>query len=633
MNGNHYELAVYNGSPAGIACAVRAARQGLSVLVANHTPILGGMIANGLCVWDTQYEGKRSPIYDQLRQAMFDYYRETYGEDSPQYETCLPGPSGHSNGNFEPKVAQMLVEKMVAAESGIELLMRHYPTAAEIAERMVKSVTFAEMGEDGLPKEGGSRVVITADTWADCSYEGDLMAVCGTPYRYGREHRSEFNEPHAGKIFVRPSKEPPNDRLAFLAGEHDKLNLRRFPGFQEIVETDGSGEGDRRIQAFNWRTMLTNVKGNVLPVEKPEGYNRNYIETLEKPGVMDYGAPNEKRRVNRPQLVGPQNAYVDGTWADRKKVMDDHWNALLGCLYFTRNDESEPEERRARERGWGLPKDEFSENAHRPYEMYVRESRRLEGRYVFTEHDATYIDDIARARVHSDAIAVTEWYIDIHACTFEKLLGTLHEGKIMLHQETFPGQIPYRAIVPKNLDNLLVPSCVSSSHVGWSTIRLEPTWMNIGEAAGWAVALAKERGVAPAELEAEELVRRLAGARVMISFFNDVDLGTDNPRVPAVSYFGTKGFFPGYDARADEPLDEGTADVWAAAFGKLRDGESADSMATARAAASRAGGDGMTDIAFAEMAGIDSGPGRNTVARGMITRGRACLMMYNALHV
>ena len=157
--------------------------------------------------------------------------------------------------------------------------------------------------------------------------------------------------------------------------------------------------------------------------------------------------------------------------------------------------------------------------------------------------------------------------------------------------------------------------------------------MNIGEAAGWAVALAKERGVAPAELETEELVRRLAGARVMISFFNDVDLGTDDPRVPAVSYFGTKGFFPGYDARADEPLDEGTADVWAAAFGKLRDGESADSMATARAAASRAGGDGMTDIAFAEMAGIDSGPGRNTVARGMITRGRACLMMYNALHV
>ena len=137
MNGNHYELAVYNGSPAGIACAVRAARQGLSVLVANHTPILGGMIANGLCVWDTQYEGKRSPIYDQLRQAMFDYYRETYGEDSPQYETCLPGPSGHSNGNFEPKVAQMLVEKLVAAESGIELLMRHYPTTAEIAERMV----------------------------------------------------------------------------------------------------------------------------------------------------------------------------------------------------------------------------------------------------------------------------------------------------------------------------------------------------------------------------------------------------------------------------------------------------------------------------------------------------------------
>ncbi|MBT3275796.1 MAG: FAD-dependent oxidoreductase [Spirochaetales bacterium] len=631
MSISHYDLVVYNGSPAGIACAVRAAREGLSVLIVNHTPILGGMISNGLCVWDTQYEGKRSPIYDELREAMFAFYRDTYGEDSDQYKTCLPGPGGHSNGNYEPKVAQAQVEKMVSAESAIDILLRHYPAEAVRDGRAVRSVTFAEMGTDGLPKPEGERVSVTADSWADCSYEGDLMAVCGAGYRFGREAISEFNEPHAGKIYVRPSKEPPSDRLAFLGAEHAKLNLREFPGYQEIIEFKGSGEADHRVQAFNWRTMLTNVEENRLPVNKPENYNREYIKTLEIPGVMDYGAPNEKHRVNRPQLVDGQNPYVDGTWEDRKKVMDEHWNAFLGCLYFAGNDESEPEEKRAAAQQWGLPKDEFVENGHRPHEIYVRESRRLEGRYVFTEHDASYNEEIQRAPVHADAIAVTEWYIDVHACTFQKLPGTLHEGKIMLHQETFPGQVPYRAILPKDIDNLLVPLCVSSSHVGWSGIRLEPTWMNIGEAAGFAAALAKKKGVNAADIDSEELVMQLADAKVMLSFFNDVDLGEDSDWIPALQYFAVKGFFPGYNASAEEALDEGTAKNWAAAYtalkAELENGDAYKPMATARKVAAGRGGAPVSPKEFCEMIGID--PQSNDV--GPLPRGEACLLMYKSL--
>ena len=625
METKHYDLVVYNGSPAGIACAVRSAREGLSVLIVNHTPILGGMISNGLCVWDTQYEGKRSPIYDELRQAIFDYYRSTYGEDSPQYKTALPGPPGHSNGNFEPKVAQLMVEKMVSAESGIELLMRYFPVGAETEARVIRNVTFAEMGRDGLPKENGNRTTVGADAWADCSYEGDLMAVCGAPYRYGREPRSEFDEPHAGKIFVRRVIEPPTKRMAFLGSEHEKLNLRPFPGHMEILPADGEGDGDEKVQAFNWRSMLTNVAGNKLPVEKPAGYDRDYIETLEKPSVNEYGAPNIKHRINRPQLVGSQNPYVEGTWIDRKRVMDEHWNALLGSLYFICHDESVPEERREEHRQWGLPKDEFADNNNRPYEMYVRESRRLEGRYVFTEHDATYVDEITRAPVHADTIAVTEWYIDIHACSFETVPGSIHEGKVMLHQETFPGQVPFGAILPAKLDNLLVPLCVSTSHVGWSTIRLEPTWMNIGEAAGWAVALAKDAGVSPADIDPDTLVRLLADRRVMISFFNDVDLGANEPWIPGVSYFATKGFFPGYDAKAAEPLDGGTAGAWADAFTQLRDGESVDPMETARTVAVSGGGSPMTFAAFSELARV------STKGEGLISRGEACRAMYAAL--
>ena len=628
MTTKHYDLAVYNGSPAGIACAVRAAREGLSVLIVNHTPILGGMISKGLCVWDTQYEGKRSPIYDELRQAMFDYYRDTYGEDSDQYRDALPKASGHSNGNFEPKIAQMLVEKMVGSESLIDLLMLHYPAESVCVGRMVKRVVFGEMGHDGLPKEGGARIAVSAGAWADCSYEGDLLAVCGAPYRFGRESRHEFDEPHAGRIFVKPSKEPPSERLAFLGREHDRLNLRRFPGFQEIIETEGSGEADDRVQAFNLRTMLTRVEGNLVAVEKPADYDPEYIKTLEIPGAMDYGPPNGKHRVNRPQLVGPQNSYVDGTWTDRKKVIDDHWSALLGCLYFARYDDSVPEQNRLETRKWGLPKDEFVENGHRPYEIYARETRRLEGRYVFTEHDAAYMDEIGRARIHKDAIAVTEWYIDVHACSFEKLPGTLHQGKIMLHQETFPGQIPYRAILPPDLDNLLVPLCVSSSHVGWSTIRLEPTWMNIGEATAWAAVLASKTGVMPAEVDTEKLLQKLAESRVMISFFNDVDLGSDEAWIPAVAYLATKGFFPGYNARAMEALDEGTAKVWAADCGAIVGGESRSSVETAAATMKAQGG---AHISPAEFAGRIGAHQASNSSEDPITRGAACVMMYDMM--
>jgi hypothetical protein len=312
--------------------------------------------------------------------------------------------------------------------------------------------------------------------------------------------------------------------------------------------------------------------------------------------------------------------------------MDDHWNALLGSLYFTRNDESIPEERRINDRQWGIPKDEFEENGNRPYEMYVRESRRLDGRYIFTEHDATYKDEIRRAPVHPDSIAVTEWYIDIHACTFEKLPNTLHEGKIMLHQETFPGQIPYRALLPKNLDNLLVPLCVSSSHVGWSTIRLEPTWMNIGEAAGWAISLAKSHGVAPAELEPDILVRRLAEGKVMISFFNDVDISGDEPWIPAVSYFATKGFFPGYDAKAQESLEEGTAKVWAAALASLWTGQGTDPVKTAQAVNESDGNRRISTGEFIKMLGGKVSHGADPArADSPISRGDACRLMFATL--
>jgi hypothetical protein len=222
--------------------------------------------------------------------------------------------------------------------------------------------------------------------------------------------------------------------------------------------------------------------------------------------------------------------------------------------------------------------------------MYIRETRRLVGRYVFTEHDAVLSQDSSHAPVHADSVAMTEWYLDTHGCTIDRVPDSLDEGKMMLHQETFPGQIPYRCLLPKDVDNLLVPVCLSATHVAWGTVRLEPVWMQTGESAGFAAAMAVKDGVEPAKIDTDRLVRRLAEQRSMISFFNDVDVSSDEPWVAAAEYFGTKGFFADYDVRPTEPLKTTTAKVWADGFDQLIAGK-LDPAAFMRAVAAAEHGD------------------------------------------
>ncbi|MCB1229307.1 MAG: FAD-dependent oxidoreductase, partial [Verrucomicrobiae bacterium] len=194
------DLCVIEATPGGVACAIRAAREGLDVILVNRTAHPGGILSSGLGVWDTVWEGKRSPIYDELRQAIFDHYRKTFGEDSPQYRHSLPGKSGHTNGKFEPRVAERLITAMIEREPKLRLITGYVPESVRIEERLIRSVTCREF-------EGDDRLTIQAVTFADATYEGDLLPLAGVEYRVGRESRDEFDEPHAGKIFLRSSKE------------------------------------------------------------------------------------------------------------------------------------------------------------------------------------------------------------------------------------------------------------------------------------------------------------------------------------------------------------------------------------------------------------------------------------------
>ncbi len=294
---------------------------------------------------------------------------------------------------------------------------------------------------------------------------------------------------------------------------------------------------------------------------------------------------------------------------------------------------------------FGLPKDEYKDNGYMPYEVYVRESRRIVGRKVFTENDAVIADGLNRAPVHPDSISITEWFMDSHACTNKRLPGSKLEGEVMLKNQTFPGQIPFGSILPQNIDNLIVPVCLSASHIGWGTIRLEPTWMSIGEAAGYVANLAIKKQIPPASINSDELTRLLARKGIMLSFFNDMEGREYSPWYPALQYLATQGFFGSYDALPNEKLKTNLADAWIDYFGKWIKDRSSCTIHTIAAilSAEQKGGKAVKANGFAKRLNSILYPDdhmanamMNLLQRldispdGLISRGDACRLMFEA---
>jgi hypothetical protein len=556
-----FDLVVVEATPGGIAMAVRAAREDLTVLLVNRTPHLGGMLSSGLGVWDTRYEGLRAPIYDEVRQAIFDHYRRTYGKDSLPYRQALPSAAGHGNGTFEPQVAERALTKLVAREKRITVLTGTVPIDVNRSGTRLESVTFYNL-------DTKQRARITAAIFADCTYEGDLAALARVPFRLGRESRAEYNELHAGVIYVEAADHPPTPRIANLAEAHERLNLRRFPGFQRVLPGVSTGNGDDRIQGYNYRIILSSDPNNQIPVADPERFDPAVLCELEYAQRVE-PLPNQKISWNRPLLLEDLRSYIEGDRAARQAIMDRHWDTSLALLYFIQNDPSIPKEHRDYWRQFGLACDEFTDNEHRPYEIYVREARRINGRYTIIEHDVRPSAAYDRAPIHRDSVTAIEWYLDAHASTRRRVERSLEEGKMMLYAESFPGQVPYRALLPQGLDNLLVPVCLSATHVAWGAIRLEPTWMSIGEAAGFAAAQAVRTGQVPAEIDTNLLMHTLAKRGVLLSFFNDANIGNGETWVPAAQYFGALGFFPNYEVRPGAPLTRAVAALWVEGLAQL----------------------------------------------------------------
>jgi hypothetical protein len=623
VDGKSYDLIVVGGTPGGIACAVRAAREGLTVLLVNHTQHLGGFMTSGAGGWEAPSDILRSPLYAEMRSGATEYYRRTYGEGSQQHRASMPTPGSRRHidrAKIEPRVAEMLFEQMVTREKRLTVLKGFSVVAVERDGALLRAATFREM-------DGRRTLRASASTFADGMYEGDLAAAAKVPYRVGREARSEYNEPHAGVIYTRATPKPA-DQLGFPKDTADGLlNIRCNPhADEEVVQAEGSGQADRSVMAYNYRLILTKDPKNRVMVAKPaNATSLSYDKTLSRNVVPNL--PNDKVAWNGcGRLVGPQNDYPEGEWAARQRIARQYLDAALNDLWVVQNAPDVPDDDRQFWKDYGLAKDEFPDNNNVPYEVYVREGRRIVGRYVFTEHDGVLAPGIGRTPVHFDSIAFTDWPLDSVACLPRKAPGGKTDGIFFLSELSRPAQVPYRSLLPQGIDNLLVPVALSATHVGFGCLRLEPVWMQTGEAAGFAAALAKKHNTKPSALDSDLLLRTLLKNRTMVSFFNDVDLASNESWIPAVQYFATKGFFHDYNARMEQPLKLATGKVWAEGMAKLLDGrldpqQLARSVAHAEASNSRE----MTESEFVAL--LASFPKAKTSGSQSILGRRAAMEM------
>lgn len=501
-----FDIVVVGGTPGGIAAALSAGRAGRKVLLIEAHRHIGGMSASGLGKSDVEKRHLIGGLFREFTDRVRRRYLDRFGEHSPDFALCRDGYY------FEPSVAEAVFDEMLGECSNISVLTQHRLVRAEVCRDVLVRIEI----EDCSGTRAGSlrHFWYSAGVFIDATYEGDLLAAAGAEFRLGRESRDEFNEPHAGHIYF------------------DYQNARILPG--------STGEGDARLPAYTYRLCLTTDPENAyILTEPPRGYYRgNYVGyfddlaagRLSGPKTMKPGRgynpahfntmvralsvseiPNQKTDVNiNPRPLGfpfpEENAgYVKGDEATRQRICERHRELTLGLLWFLQNDNDIPSPHRDIARQFHLPLDEFTDNGHFPFQLYVREARRLKGEYTLTEHDMT--TDAATTRARPDLIAIGEFPIDSFPCRSRQPHDTVVlEGYLgMLDSVTRPYGIPYGIMLPESIDGLLVPVAASTTHVAFSSIRMEPTWMGLGQAAGTASHLALAQGCQPRQVPTGEL--------------------------------------------------------------------------------------------------------------------------------
>lgn len=507
------DLVIYGGTPAGLGAAIIAAREGVSVVVIEPTGWIGGLVTGGLSKTDV---GKA----------------ETVGGFAREYFTRAADMKPDTPMWYAEPQVNMATFEMMLKEAGVKVVTGQALKSIGKEGARISSLTTA----DGKTYHG--------KVFIDASYEGDLMAAAKVGYMVGRESRAQYGESLAGyhPMPIRPrTAEVMASDCPDIGGDGPGY-IHGTPASISGLDGDGKaifgvypaaelapGSADHRTQAYNFRLCVTQRPDIRVPFPKPERYDPARYELLLRligafPEVR-FGRlfhlgeiANGKYDLNAQGLFstdypGGNTDYPDGDAATRAGIWQDHVDFIQGMLWFLGHDERVPESLRAQANSWGLCQDEFVDNDHWPYALYVREGRRMLGEYVMTQNDLQV--DIFK----EDSVGMGSFVIDCHIV--QRILaedGTVRDEGSFQDEPVIPYQIPYRSLTPQRAEceNLLVPVCFSASHIAYCSMRMEPVYMAMGQASGLAAALAIKGDSAVQSIDVPALKQKLLAQKAVL---------------------------------------------------------------------------------------------------------------------
>ena len=514
-----YDVVIYGGTSAGVSAAVQTQRMGRTAIIVSPAVHLGGLSSGGLGWTDSGLKAAVGGIAREFYQRIKRHYDE---------RQAWVHESAESHERYRPKEDAMWVFEPHVAEKVFERLISEHKIPVVRDEWLDR--------RSGVTKHGARITAITTLSgktfrgriFIDATYEGDLMAAAGVSYTVGREPNSQYGETlngvqtanaveHQFAHPVDPYIVPGDPTSGVLPRIHSEL-----PG--------NDGDGDHRVQAYCFRMCLTDAPRNRRPFVKPAGYDPRQYELLARYLKTGWDnvfhkfdrIPNRKTDTNNhgpfsTDNIGMSYDYPDASYERRRKIIKEHETYQKGLMYFLANDPRVPEELRKKMSRWGLAKDEFIDHDNWPHQIYVREARRMVSDFVMTERH------LRGVQPKPESVGMGSYNMDSHNVQrYVDATGhARNEGDIQVNPGG-PYSISYRAIVPKSSEstNMLVPVCLSTSHIAFGSIRMEPVFMSLGQSAATAAVLALEDQVDVQKVEYGKLRARLLADRQVLELPN-----------------------------------------------------------------------------------------------------------------
>lgn len=491
------DVIVYGGTSAAVSTAVQVARMGQSVIIVSPDKHLGGMSSSGLGFTDTGNKAVIGGIAREFYQLLYQHYMKP--ESWKWQKQSEYGNKGQGNPALDGENRTMWIFEPHAAEQAFEKMISDNKITVFREELLDRAKGVSKKNDRIVSIKTLSGKTFTGKVFIDVTYEGDLMAAAGVKYTVGREANSVYNEQWNGV-----------QKAARHHGHYFKANISPYKtagdpssGLLPRISADYPGEDgtdDDKIQAYCFRLCLTKVPENKVPITKPDGYDTLQYELLARLSEASWGEffdkydpiPNAKTDVNNHGPVSFDNIgmnwdYPEATYERRNQIIKEHELYQRGILYYMATHPRVPEKVRKAMNEWGFAKDEFADNNNWPYNIYVRESRRMLGKYVMTEND------VLNKREVPQPIGMGSYTMDSHNVQryVTKEGFVQNEGDIGIAAKT-PYRIDLGSIMPEKEEcsNLLVPVCVSSTHIAFGSIRMEPVFMILGQSAGTLASMA-----------------------------------------------------------------------------------------------------------------------------------------------